>query len=142
MQHECRPQIGQDTNVLWSAPSFLQKLYHMRFSLNSGICVGISFGSDDYSAFHLLILLKGKDSCQLVYLPINNSVTTFWNQGRKLNYQTFYTQWDYSEWQCWWDWKTSSNKIWICFYDLINMQPFFDGKYQDHTCLHCTFWLY
>ena len=38
VQHKDRPQVGQVTNILWSAPSFLQKLHRMRFSLNSGIC--------------------------------------------------------------------------------------------------------
>ena len=50
----------------------------------------------------------------------------FWNQARKLNYQALYTQCDYSKWQCRWDWKRSSNKIWFCFYDLVDKQPFFD----------------
>ena len=38
VQHKDRPQVGQVTNILWSAPSFLQKLHRMRISLNSGIC--------------------------------------------------------------------------------------------------------
>ena len=50
----------------------------------------------------------------------------FWNQARKLTYQPSYTPCDYSEWQCRWDRRTSSNKIWICFYNLVDMQPFFD----------------
>ena len=44
----------------------------MRFSLNSGMCVGVSCGSDDSSAFRMLVQLKGKYRCQLLYLPINN----------------------------------------------------------------------
>ena len=48
----------------------------------------------------------------------------FLNQARKLNYQASYTQCDYS--QCRWHRKTYSNIIWICFYDLVDMQPFFD----------------
>ena len=64
----------------------------------------------------------------------------FWNQASKLNYKASYTQCDYSQWQYWWNQKTSSNKIWICFYDPVDMQPFFDQEHQHYRCLHRAFW--
>ena len=74
-QHKYRPQARQDKNDLWSVPSFSQKLHRMRFLLNSGMCDGISFGSDGSSVFHFLVLLKGKDRCQLLYLQMNDFAT-------------------------------------------------------------------
>ena len=93
----------------------------MSFSLNSGMCVDISFGSHASSAFSLLVLLKGKDRRQLVYLPINDFPTTILKSKRKLNYQASYTQCDYSQWQCQWDRKISSNKLWIL---LLQFSPY------------------
>ena len=122
VRNKYRPQVRQDTNVLWSAPSFLLKLNGMHFSLNSGMCVGISFGSDDSSAFWLLALLKGIVDCYTFQSTIFQQ--QFWNQARKLNYQVLYMLCGYSQSQCWW--KTSSSKMWICFYDIVDMQPFFD----------------
>ena len=63
VQHKYRPQAGQETNFLWSAPSVLQKLHRMPFFLTSGMCVGISFASDDSSDFRLLVLFKEKNRC-------------------------------------------------------------------------------
>ena len=89
VQHKYRPQFGQDTNFLWSAPSFLQKLHRKHFSLNSGMCVGISFGSDDSSAFHLLVLLKGKDRCRLLYLPMNDFATAISKSSKEIELPSF-----------------------------------------------------
>ena len=103
----------------------LQKLHHMCFSWNSTMCVGISFGSSDSSAFRLLVLLKGKDCCRVLYLPINNFATTLLKSSKKIELPNLVYS-DYSQWQSWWDRKASSNKIWIFCYDLVDMQPFFD----------------
>ena len=92
VQHKYRPQVGQDANVLWSAPSSSQKLHRMRFSLNSSIRV--TFGSDDSNAFHLLVLLKGKDCCQLLYLPIHDFATTILKSSKEIELPGFvYTTW-------------------------------------------------
>ena len=101
-------------------------LHRMRFSLNSGMCVGISFGSNDSSDFRLLALLKGKDRRRLLYLPVNDFATKILKSSEEIELPSFVTQCDYTQWQCRWDQKTSSNKIWTCFYDLVDMQPFFD----------------
>ena len=94
VQYKYRPQVGQDTNALWSAPSFSQKLHRMRFSLNSGNRVNISFGSDDSSAFCLLVLLKGKDCCQLLYFPMNDFATTILKSSKEIQLPGFvYTMW-------------------------------------------------
>ena len=104
----------------------LQKLHCMRFLLNSGMCFGISFSSDDSNAFRLLVLIKGKDHCRLLYLLTNDFVTTILKWSKEIELPGFlYTTW-LSQWQCRWDWKISSNKVWICFYDLVDMQTFFD----------------
>ena len=84
-----RPQVEQDTNVFWSAPSFLQKLHRMRFLLNSGKCVGISISSDHSSAFRLLVLLKGKDRCRLLYLPINDFATAILKSSKEIELPSF-----------------------------------------------------
>ena len=60
----------------------------------------------------------------------------FWNQSSKLNYQASDTQCDYSQWQCWRDRKTSSNKIWIVFYDLVNISCFLiDNINSTRACI-------
>ena len=83
-----------DTDVLWSAPSFLQKLHRMSLSLNSGIRVGISFGSDESSTFRLLVLLKGKDHCWLLYLPIIDFATKTLKSSKEIELpRSVYTMW-------------------------------------------------
>ena len=61
----------------------------MHFSLNSGMCVGISLGSDDSSAFCLLVLLKGKDRCWLLNLPINDFETTILKSSKEFELLSF-----------------------------------------------------
>ena len=89
VQHKYRPQVRQDKNVLWSAPSFLQKLHRMRFLVNPGMFVGISFGSDDSSAFYLLVLLKGNGRWRLLYLRINDFATTIFKSSKKIELPSF-----------------------------------------------------
>ena len=64
---------------LWSAPSFLPKLHGMRYSLNSGMSVGISF----------IVLLKGKDCYGLLYLPINDFATTILKSSKEIEVPSF-----------------------------------------------------
>ena len=61
----------------------------MRFSLNSGMRVGISFDSNDSSAFCLLVLLKGKDPCQMVYLPINDFAAAILKSTKQIELPSF-----------------------------------------------------
>ena len=75
-------------------------MHRMRFSLNSGMCVGISFGSNDSSDFRLLALLKGKDRRRLLYLPVNDFATKILKSSEEIELPSFVTQCDYTQWQC------------------------------------------
>ena len=55
----------------------------------ASMCVGISFGSDDSSAFYLLVLLKGKDRCRLLYLRINDFATAILKSSKKIELPSF-----------------------------------------------------
>ena len=93
VQHKDRPQVGQVTNILWSAPSFLQNCIACASRWIPAF-VGISFCSDDTSAFRLLVLLKGKDYCRLLYLPINDFATTILKSSKEIELPSFvYTMW-------------------------------------------------
>ena len=52
-------------------------------------CFAISFSSDDSSAFRLLVLLKGKDSCRVLYLPINDFATTILKLTKEIELTSF-----------------------------------------------------
>ena len=52
-------------------------------------CFAISFSSDDSSAFRLLVLLKGKDSCRVLYLPINDFATTILKLSKEIELTSF-----------------------------------------------------